>query len=152
MNCVGVLTKPDRIPAGEEAIWISRIQSGEKGGGIEYFSVKNPDSQDIRNGITYEQAREKEAEFFSTRAPWSTLEWLYKCRLGTDKLTRRLGQVLSNLISKRQVLFTFGLGVNFDTSVDFLSCRKNSTDYSRRLNRTYPSSRTRHHLSPFPKS
>jgi hypothetical protein len=109
--CVGVLTKPDRISPGDEAPWISRIQSGEMGGGIEYFSVKNPDSQDIRNGITYEQARENEAEFFSTRAPWSNLEWLYQRRLGTDKLTRRLGQVLSNLISKRQVLFTFGLGV-----------------------------------------
>jgi len=63
--------------------------------------VKNPDSQEIKNGITYEQAREKEAEFFSTKAPWSNLESLYKRHLGTDKLTRRLGQVLSKLISKR---------------------------------------------------
>jgi hypothetical protein len=100
-GCAGVLTKPDRIPTGEESIWISKIQSGGKDGGVEYYSVKNPDSQDIKNGITYGQAREKEAEFFSTKAPWSSLEWLYKRRLGTDKLTRRLGQVLSNLISKR---------------------------------------------------
>ncbi|KAH9007584.1 P-loop containing nucleoside triphosphate hydrolase protein [Lactarius deliciosus] len=98
---IGVLTKPDRIPAGEEAIWVNRVQSGGMGGGIEYFSVKNPDSQDIRNGITYEQAREREAEFFSTTEPWSNLEWLYQRRLGTDKLTRRLGQVLYSLISKR---------------------------------------------------
>jgi hypothetical protein len=100
-GCAGVLTKPDRIPPGEESIWISKIQSGRKDGGIEYYSVKNPESQEIRNGITYEQAREKEAEFFSTKAPWSNLEWLYKQCLGTDKLTRRLSQVLSNLISKR---------------------------------------------------
>ena len=98
-------------------------------GGIEYFSVKNPDSQDIRNGITYEQAREKETEFFTTQAPWSNLEWLYLCRLGTDKLTRRLGQVLSSLISKRQVLFTSDLEGNRNTLADFLSCRMNSTDY-----------------------
>ena len=77
-----------------------------KEGGIEFFSVKNPDSQDIKNGITYEQAREKEAQFFSTKAPWSSLEWLYQRRLGTEKLTRRLGQVLSDLISKRQVFAT----------------------------------------------
>ena len=102
----GVLTKPDRIPTGEESTWISKIQSGGKEGGIEYYSVKNPDSQDIRNGITYEKAREKEAEFFSTTAPWSDLEWLYKRCLGTDKLTRRLGQVLSDLISKRYVCIT----------------------------------------------
>jgi hypothetical protein len=100
-GCAGVLTKPDRIPTGEESIWIRKIQSGGNDGGVEYYSVKNPDSQDIRNGITYGQAREKEAEFFSTKAPWSNLDLLYKRRLGTDKLTRRLGQVLSNLISKR---------------------------------------------------
>lgn len=98
---LGVLTKPDRIPVGDEAIWIDKIQRGGKDGGIEYYSVKNPDSQDIRNGITYEQARDNEAEFFSTRAPWSNLEWVYKRRLGTDKLTRRLGQVLTDLISRR---------------------------------------------------
>ena len=100
-SCAGVLTKPDRIPTGEEAIWINKIQGGGKDGGIEYYSVKNPDSQDIRNGITYERAREKEAEFFSTKEPWSRQDALNKRRLGTDKLTRRLGQVLSNLISKR---------------------------------------------------
>jgi hypothetical protein len=103
---VGVLTKPDRIPAGEEATWIDKIRNGGEDGGIEYFSVKNPDSQDIRNGITYEQAREKEAEFFSTRSPWSNLERLCQRRLGTENLTKRLGQVLSSLISKRQVLFS----------------------------------------------
>ena len=100
-GCAGVLTKPDRIPTGEEAIWISKIQSDGRNGGVEYFSVKNPDSQDIKRGITYQQAREMEADFFSTKTPWSNLDWLYKRRLGTDKLTRRLGLVLSDLISKR---------------------------------------------------
>jgi hypothetical protein len=98
---IGVLTKPDRIPSGEESIWISKVQRGGKDGGVEYFSVKNPDSQDIRDGITYEQARQNERVFFSTKAPWSNLEWLYQRRLGTDKLTTRLGQLLASLISKR---------------------------------------------------
>ncbi|KAI0262179.1 P-loop containing nucleoside triphosphate hydrolase protein [Gloeopeniophorella convolvens] len=98
---IGVLTKPDRIPPGEENGWIGRIRGDSEGGGIEYYSVKNPDSQDIRNGITYEQARERETQFFSATAPWSGLEWLYQQRLGTTKLTHRLGQALSGLISKR---------------------------------------------------
>jgi len=137
----GVLTKPDRIPAGEEATWINKIQSGGENGGIEYYSVKNPDSQDIRNGITYEQAREKAAEFFSTKSPWSRLEWLYQRRLGTDKLTRRLGQVLSNLISKRRVLHTSNLDF-YRNLLDLLlpgfpSCRENSTDCSSRQTTTY---------------
>jgi hypothetical protein len=100
-GCAGVLTKPDRIPTGEETIWISKIQDAGNDGGIEYYSVKNPDSQDIRNGITYEEAREKETDFFSTKAPWSNLDWLFRQRLGTDKLTRRLGENLSTLVSKR---------------------------------------------------
>ena len=106
---VGVLTKPDRIPVGEEGSWIKMIEGDsddDEEGGIEYFSVKNPDSQDLKNGITYEQARQKEAEFFSTKAPWSNLDWLYQQRLGTEKLTRRLGELLSNLIAKRYVPVT----------------------------------------------
>jgi hypothetical protein len=98
---IGVLTKPDRISAGDEAGWVNKIQRGGKDGNIEYFSVKNPDTQEIRDGITYEEARKNEAVFFSTIAPWSNLEWLYQRRLGTDKLTSRLGQLLSTLISKR---------------------------------------------------
>lgn len=92
-----------------------------KEGGIEFFSVKNPDSQDIKNGITYEQAREKEALFFTTKAPWSGLEWLYRRRLGTEKLTQRLAQVLSNVISKRQVFTTLDKGVNWNISIGFPS-------------------------------
>ena len=92
-------------------MWISKIQKGGKDGNIEYFSVKNPDSLEIQDGITYEEARKKEAVFFSTKAPWSNLEWLYQCRLGTDKLTTRLGQLLSSLISKRQVLSTSISGI-----------------------------------------
>ncbi|KAI9441571.1 P-loop containing nucleoside triphosphate hydrolase protein [Lactarius indigo] len=85
-------------PSGARTIGILMlIQRGGKDGGIEYFSVKNPDSQDIRDGITYEKAREQEAVFFSTKEPWSNLEWLYQRRLGTDKLTTRLGQLLSRL-------------------------------------------------------
>ena len=100
---LGVLTKPDRIPAGEEGAWIRMIQgyTDRDRGGIEYFSVKNPDSQDIKNGITYEQARKNEVEFFATQLPWSGLDWLSQQRMGTDKLTRHLGEALSSLISKR---------------------------------------------------
>jgi len=75
---------------------------------IEYFSVKNPDSQDIKQGISYEEARKKETEFFSTKEPWSNLDWLHKRRLGTQKLVRRLSDVLPNLIAKRQVFAALG--------------------------------------------
>jgi Dynamin central region len=101
VRCVGVLTKPDRIPTGDERVWIDKIRSSDKGQGIEYFCVKNPDSQDLRDGITYGQAREAETDFFSINPPWSKLERLFQRRLGTESLVRRLGQVLPELISKR---------------------------------------------------
>lgn len=108
---LGVLTKPDRIPTGEEGSWIRRIQGyyDEEEGGVKYFSVKNPDSQDIKNGITYEQARQQETKFFTAQEPWSSLDWGYQQRLGTEKLTKHLGQALSDLISKRQVFVTLNL-------------------------------------------
>jgi len=113
---LGVLTKPDRIPAGEEGSWVGMIQGHTDGeeNGIEYFSVKNPDSQDIKNGITYEQARKKEVEFFATQAPWSSLDWLCQQRLGTEKLTRHLGEALSGLISKRQVFVTLDSDIDWN--------------------------------------
>lgn len=135
-HLLGVLAKPDRIPTGEEDGWIKMIQGhdDDEEGGIEYFSVKNPDSQDIKNGITYEQARQKEVEFFSTRAPWSSLDWPYQQRLGTEKLTRRLGQALADLISKRQVFGTLNSAVNLNVLVDFPNWRRNSTnDWSERF-------------------
>ncbi|KAH9965472.1 P-loop containing nucleoside triphosphate hydrolase protein [Russula dissimulans] len=104
LRTIGVLTKPDRIPTGEEGSWIRMIQGqhdDDEHNGIEYFSVKNPDSQDIKQGISYEEARKKETEFFSTKEPWSTLEWLHQRRLGTQKLVRRLSEALPNLIAKR---------------------------------------------------
>ncbi|KAI0295243.1 P-loop containing nucleoside triphosphate hydrolase protein [Russula brevipes] len=106
LRTIGVLTKPDRIPIGEEGRWVKMIQhhGGGKDGGIEYFSVKNPDSQDTKNGITYEQARQKEAEFFSKKEPWSNLDWLHRQRLPEleeelDKLLERTRIELAQLPS-----------------------------------------------------
>jgi hypothetical protein len=65
----------------------------KEGDGIEYFSVKNPDSQDIKNGITYEQARKKEVEFFTTQAPWSNLDWLCQQRYREAHKTSRRSSV-----------------------------------------------------------
>jgi hypothetical protein len=132
---------------GDEATWISKIQNGGKEGGIEYYSVKNPDSQDIRNKITYEQARQKEAEFFATKTPWSNLEWLYQRRLGTDKLTRRLGQVLSDLISKRQVFDASNFGIDRNRFLGFPSCRESSIGFSSRRIMIFHASRVHRPLS-----
>ncbi|KAI0042655.1 hypothetical protein FA95DRAFT_1610025 [Auriscalpium vulgare] len=95
---IGVLTKPDRIPAGEEDRWLTLIKDEA---GIPWYSVKNPGSQAISNGISWEVARAEEREYYSQTPPWSELDWVYRQRLGTDKLTRCLSDILSQLISRR---------------------------------------------------
>jgi hypothetical protein len=68
---------------------------------MPWYCVKNPSSHALSTGITWEAARAQEGEFFAQTAPWSTLEWAERQRLGTDKLTRRLSDILSDLIARR---------------------------------------------------
>lgn len=94
-----MLTKPDRIPATEEELWLPYIR-GEREG-TTWFCVKCPDSEAIKSGVTWEDARQEESSWFSSRAPWSTLEEEFKQKLGTVHLTRRLSDMLYNLIIER---------------------------------------------------
>jgi len=98
----GVLTKPDRIPRTEEENWLPLIR-GERGDTTLWFCVKCPSSQQINSGITWEEAREKEATFFSRTSPWSMLDNAFKQRLGTGHLTRCLSDKLCDLIAERFV-------------------------------------------------
>jgi hypothetical protein len=98
----GVLTKPDRIPKTEEENWLPYIR-GERGDTTLWFCVKCPSSQQIGSGITWEEAREKEAAFFSRVAPWSTLDKAFRQKLGTSNLTRCLSDKLCDLIADRFV-------------------------------------------------
>ncbi|VDC05683.1 unnamed protein product [Peniophora sp. CBMAI 1063] len=96
---IGVLTKPDRIPKGEEETWIHLLNAELDA--VDYFCIKNPASQEIKDGVSWELARTREREFFESTAPWATLDWHHNQKLGTDKLTARLGKSLTNLIVRR---------------------------------------------------
>ncbi|KAI0764302.1 P-loop containing nucleoside triphosphate hydrolase protein [Trametes elegans] len=98
---IGVLTKPDRIPAGEEDGWLRYIRNQAEPLEHGWFSVKQPDSRAIAEGITWREARKKEEEFFDTVAPWCQLHLEHQNRLGTAKLVERLSDVLSDKIQQR---------------------------------------------------
>ncbi|KAG9308604.1 hypothetical protein JVU11DRAFT_11711 [Chiua virens] len=66
---VGVLTKPDRIPLGDEAAWVKMIQNFTEPLVNNWYCVKQPSSKDIASGITWADAREQEAEFFAMTQP-----------------------------------------------------------------------------------
>ncbi|KAF8911682.1 P-loop containing nucleoside triphosphate hydrolase protein [Gymnopilus junonius] len=98
---IGVLTKPDRIPLGEESNWLPFIKNEKEPLENNWFCVKQPSSSDLKANITWSQARQMENDFFSSKAPWCELESIYQKYLRTSNLVERLSSVLSDLIGKR---------------------------------------------------
>ncbi|KNZ72243.1 Interferon-induced GTP-binding protein Mx [Termitomyces sp. J132] len=98
---VGVLTKPDRIPTGEEQNWMGILRNEKEPLENGWYCVKQPSSAEIAAGVTWERARKNEDEFFASTAVWSDLDEMYKKYLRTKNLVERLSALLSDLISKR---------------------------------------------------
>ncbi|KAF7341477.1 hypothetical protein MVEN_01885000 [Mycena venus] len=98
---IGVLTKPDRIPAGDEESWLPLLRHEQEFLENNWYCVKQPSSQELNAGITWEEARSRENSFFSTKAPWTALDSTYRRYLGTANLVNCLSLILSDLISKR---------------------------------------------------
>ena len=102
-HILGVLTKPDRIPIGEETNWIPFIRNEKETLENNWYCVKQPSSNDIKSGITWSQARQREQDFFAMTPPWSELDAVYQKYLKTSNLVDRLSSILSDLISKRSL-------------------------------------------------
>jgi len=102
----GVLTKPDRIPTGEEGNWLPFIRNEKEPLQNNWFCVKQPSSNDLKSNITWKQARDRETEFFAITAPWCELDEGYQKYLRTVNLIERSSLVLSDLISKRYISFS----------------------------------------------
>ncbi|KAF1925075.1 P-loop containing nucleoside triphosphate hydrolase protein [Didymella exigua CBS 183.55] len=97
-RCMGVLTKPDRLPPGESPRGLANILDGHRFAmGHGYFIVKNLNSDEINQGLTHQDARRLEQQFFTTVAPWSTDLRSYQSRFGTVNMQ----QYLSSELGKR---------------------------------------------------
>ena len=105
-----MLTKPDRIPSGEEENWIKLIKNERAPLVNGWFCVKQPSSMELKEeGLTFEEARRRGEAYFEN-APWSTIDPHHRKKLGTQALTRKLHEYLVTLISTRlnvsyQILF-----------------------------------------------
>jgi hypothetical protein len=102
----GVLTKPDRIPSGEENRWLKFIRNEQEPLLNHWYCVKQPGSQTLQNGISWAEARSQENDFFALTQPWSTVEPQYQKFMRTGNLTERLSTILSELIAKRWNFFS----------------------------------------------
>lgn len=66
-----------------------------------WFCVKQPDSQQLRSGMTWSQARMAEEQWFEDHVPWCDLSDEYRANLGTRKLAEYLSERLSRLIARK---------------------------------------------------
>ncbi|KAJ2922805.1 hypothetical protein H1R20_g14300, partial [Candolleomyces eurysporus] len=98
---IGVLTKPDRIPEGEQNHWLPFIRNEREALDNNWYCVKQPSSSDIKQKITWDEARKREDDYFSMTPPWNELDTIYLKYLRTRNLVERLSSVLSDLIAKR---------------------------------------------------
>ncbi|KAF9465139.1 P-loop containing nucleoside triphosphate hydrolase protein [Collybia nuda] len=98
---IGVLTKPDRIPIGEEPNWLCFIKNEKESLENNWYCVKQPGSNELKQGMNWTDARRSEEQFFSFTNPWCEIDEIYKKYLGTSNLVSRLSSILSDLISKR---------------------------------------------------
>ena len=95
---VGILTKADRIPEGQEAPWMKILQNQQERYQLlhGYFAVKNPGQPELDEGLSNEEAREKEEEFFRGEC-WQAA----KDRCGTKQLRECLCQLLHDLVNQQ---------------------------------------------------
>ena len=98
---IAVLTKPDRIEFGDEGKWLDILRNRTeifKGG---WFCTRQPGLMVRLAGVTPENARADERDFFETTRPWSNAEPDLRARLGTMALSKALSQKLFEVIAKR---------------------------------------------------
>ncbi|KAL2354881.1 Dynamin family protein [Cryomyces antarcticus] len=98
-RCIGVLTKPDRLPIGDSVdIWKSVLNGDKFRLGHEYYVTRQPAQPDLEEGITHTQARLLEREFFEVVEPWSKTFSQFKSRFGTLNLQTALSRKLTQQI------------------------------------------------------
>ncbi|CAN9123474.1 unnamed protein product [Alternaria sp. RS040] len=101
-RCIGVLTKPDRLPAGSRYEKLKAVFDQQRFAlGHGYFVVKNLDQDEINQGLTHQQARIREQEFFAEGEPWATDFVDYGHRFSTLNLQRFLSGKLAEQITKK---------------------------------------------------
>lgn len=98
-RCVGVLTKPDRLPEGDPLTgWTRVLNNDDFRVGHGYYVTKQP-AQPVLATITSAEARSAERAFFSF-PPWSTDFAPFVTRIGTENLQLAVSEKLTELIKQ----------------------------------------------------
>jgi GTPase SAR1 family protein len=100
VRTIGVLTKPDCLGEGNsksKQLWLDVIEGNRHQLTHGYYCTRQPGDDDRAEGITSEQARQREMQFFNTEAPWRSSK--KRERFGTTNLARRLSELLMQIIN-----------------------------------------------------
>lgn len=63
--------------------------------------TRQPNADELAEGLSFDQARAREASFFKEVAPWKGLDVEMRSRLGTKNLSASLSEQLLAFIRKR---------------------------------------------------
>ncbi|KAI1791422.1 P-loop containing nucleoside triphosphate hydrolase protein [Ganoderma leucocontextum] len=100
LRTIGVLTKPDTLPAGatkSREMWLEVLEGRRHKLKHGYFCTRQPDDDKRLLGISPADARADEVEFFKTTAPWSTS--VAHTRFGTANLVKNISELLTGIIT-----------------------------------------------------
>jgi hypothetical protein len=116
---IGVLTKVDTLEEVERDHWVKVLRNEKQpllhgyyvSGSIQDYCAaadlsscqvtRQPTPNELHNGITFESARAKEADFFATTKPWDSLDPTWKARQGTKNLGDSLSDHLMSYIREK---------------------------------------------------
>lgn len=95
-RCLGILTKPDRLPRGDP---VDRWEGILKGDAFQlghgYHVVRNPSQAELDKGVDHAGARKLETDWFQGMKPWCDRFLVFSDRFGTEKLQDKLSQMLA---------------------------------------------------------
>lgn len=101
----GVLTKPDRIEDQQEPQWTRFVTGGFNPLRNGWYCVKQLGTTGREAGLTWDEARNLELEYFENAPGWSEIPEEHRSHLGSRNLASKLGQVLSSAMQRRSVSF-----------------------------------------------
>ncbi|TCD68939.1 hypothetical protein EIP91_009329 [Steccherinum ochraceum] len=98
---IGVLTKPDTITTGAvqaKRLWLDVIEGRRHPTKHGYFCTRQPDEDERVSGMSFQEAREVERNFFRSTGTWADSS--QPGRFGTAKLIANLSRLLGDVIHK----------------------------------------------------
>jgi len=119
-----VLTKPDRIDAGDETKWLDMLRNRAEKFRHGWFCVRQPGYNQLQARITPDEARKNEKQFFDSTRPWSSAEPDLRARFGTTFLSKALSQKLFDVIARR---FAISATLYFPLLISLLASLKSRT-------------------------